>query len=65
MDTLFRKLLGGVGRLQENDGVTLFLKDTHDKTKKQQRQATGSHVRRSERRGVSLRLIIILARWLS
>lgn len=62
MDTLFQKMLGGVGRLQENVGVTPFLKDTHEQER--QRQATGSHVRRSERHGVSLRLIIILARWL-
>lgn len=27
MDTLFQKMLGGVGRLQENVGVTPFLKD--------------------------------------
>lgn len=62
MDTLFQKMLGGVGRLEENVGVTPFLKDTH---KEKNHQATGSHVRRSERHGVSLRLIIILARWLS
>lgn len=61
MDTLFQKMLGGVGRLQENVGVTPFLKDM----KKKQRQATGSHAGRSERHGVSLRLIIILARRLS
>lgn len=30
MDTLFQKMLGGVGR-QENVGVTLFLKDKHEK----------------------------------
>ena len=28
MDTFFQEMLGGVGRLQENVGVTLFLKDT-------------------------------------
>lgn len=28
MDTFFQEILGGVGRRQENIGVTLFLKDT-------------------------------------
>lgn len=28
MDTFFQEMLGGVGRLKENVGVTLFLKDT-------------------------------------
>lgn len=28
MDTFFQEMLGGAGRLQENIGVTLFLKDT-------------------------------------
>lgn len=32
MDTLFQKMLGGVGRLQENVGVTPFLKDMEKKT---------------------------------
>lgn len=31
MDTLFQKMLGGVGRLQENVGVTPFLKDMKKK----------------------------------
>lgn len=67
MDTLFQKILGGVGRLQESVGVTPFLKDTHGrkKNKTKQRQAIGSHAGRSERHGVSFRLIIILARRLS
>lgn len=34
MDTFFQEMLGGVGRLQENVGVTLFLKDTHENTGK-------------------------------
>lgn len=38
MDTLFQKMLGGVGRLQQDVGVTLFLKDTHENKKK-----TSSH----------------------
>lgn len=32
MDTFFQEMLGGVGRLQENVGVTLFLKNTDKKT---------------------------------
>lgn len=31
MDTFFQEMLGGAGRLQENVGVTLFLKDTDKK----------------------------------
>ena len=34
MDTFFQEMLGGVGRLQENVGVTLFLKDTDENTGK-------------------------------
>lgn len=34
MDTLFQEMLGGVGRLQENVGVTLFLKDTDQDRRK-------------------------------
>lgn len=32
MDTFFQEMLGGVGWLQENVGVTLFLKDTEKET---------------------------------
>lgn len=31
MDTFFQEMLGGVGRLQENVGVTLFLKERDKK----------------------------------
>jgi len=31
MDTFFQEMLGGVGRLQENVGVTLFLKETGER----------------------------------
>lgn len=31
MDTFFQEMLGGVGRLQENVRVTLFLNDTEKK----------------------------------
>lgn len=34
MDTLFQEMLGGVGRLQEDVGVTPFLKDRHEGRKK-------------------------------
>lgn len=36
MDTLFQEMLGGVGRLQENVGVTLFLKETDKTTRRLQ-----------------------------
>lgn len=62
MDTLFQKMLGGVGRLQENVGVTPFLKDME---KKNNVKPLAANAGRSERHGVSLRLIIILARRLS
>lgn len=34
MDTFFQEMSGGVGRLQENVGVTLFLEDTDKNTGK-------------------------------
>lgn len=36
MDTFFQEILGGAGRLQENVGVTLFLKVQKKKTTQRQ-----------------------------
>lgn len=45
MDTFFQEMLGGVGRLQENVGVTLFLEDTDKNTGKLHTERCYKHLR--------------------
>lgn len=51
MDTLLQEMLGGVRRLQENVGVTLFLKDRDKKIKYKLHLAAAIYFRGSNRVG--------------